>query len=609
MRRIGLILTTTVLLFEAWPFTHAQAQNNLPTPNVKQHVREVRPSSYKARQLRASGTSFWSEDFENGLNGWTVNTATGTVDWQLTATGNTGGFTPGPLESTTGFPGGKWIVADSDAEGTAGFNENTSITSPAITGYDTVPYMLLSFEQSFRQLNDDQTLVEVSGDGGLGWTTYEVNTDVPGNQSTPGAPASQLVSLNISDALNGGSNDIRIRFRWISSEGFTYSWQVDDIQLIEASENDLKILSATHAAWDLSESDFKGLPYTIYPENEVRELKFRALVTNTGSQVQHNVYLEVAIDGPGSNDVTLTSNTIDLAPIATDSLFITGYTLPAVLGDYAVTYALIQDEAEDNPDDNTKQAVIAVSAYTFARDEGAMAGEYDNEGDEYELGNWFHTVDWDNTLYGIDVALSNRTDVGTLVRGDVYDSDRNLIMETEEYTVQSSDLNDIGEAKFITLQFDNPLPLDVDADYLITMHHYGGTEEVWCATSGVSIEQTSLILDNGTGTWFYVTNTPMVRMNLSPSVSVGEGASLIRGAYAQPSIFHDRTTLHFNNPQGGPVELTVHDAMGRQVKEATSIASAGQQELFVDGSALAPGPYTCILRSGSDQVAIRLVKE
>ncbi|MBL0043932.1 MAG: hypothetical protein IPP33_05815 [Flavobacteriales bacterium] len=35
-----------------------------------------------------------------------------------------------------------------------------------ILGFDTIPFVLLSFEQSFRQLNDDRTLVGVSGSGG-----------------------------------------------------------------------------------------------------------------------------------------------------------------------------------------------------------------------------------------------------------------------------------------------------------------------------------------------------------------------------------------------------------------------------------------------------------
>lgn len=607
-RSYFLLSTAALLLLEAWPFTPVRAQNP-----ADRYLREGAPtaqSSGKMLHQRAAGTSLWNEDFENGLNGWTVNTSAGNVNWQLTTTGNTGGYTPGPLESTTGFPGGNWIVADSDADGSPGVDENTSIMSPPITGFDTVQYMLLSFEQSFRQLNDDETLVEVSGNGGLNWTVYPVNTEVPGNQMTPGAPASQLITLNISDALAGGSSDIRLRFRWISSEGYTYSWQVDDVELTEASDNDLKILSATHAAWDLTADDFNGLPYTVYPVNEVRELKFRAQLVNNGSQTQHNVRLRATVDGPGANDAVLYSDPIDVAPAQKDSLFIAGWTPPASVGTYYITYALEQDETEDDPADNAMAREFAVSDFIFARDEGITTGGYDNEGDEYELGNWFHVNDWDNTLYAIDVAVTNQSDVGAPIRGLVYDAEREFLTETDEYFIQASDLNDDGEAKFITLVLPDPLPLEDDADYLVAMHHYGGTEEVFCATSGVSTEQTSLILDYSNATWFYVTNTPMVRMNFSPSVGVqtpsrSEGPTVV----AMPSVFEDRTTLQMDLPGSEPVRIKVLDATGRVVRNQDMGRMApGRQQIELDLSHLAAGTYTCTVQAGDKLTTVRLLK-
>lgn len=609
MSRTHFLLSSAILLLlGAWPFIPVHAQSG-----ADRHLRQGAPtaqSSAKVLHLRAAGTTLWNEDFESGLNGWTVNTSAGNVDWQLTTTGNTGGYTPGPLESTTGFPGGQWIVADSDADGSPGTDENTSIMSPAITGFDTVQYMLLSFEQSFRQLNDDETVVEVSGNGGLNWTTYPVNTEVPGNQMTPGAPASQLITLNISDALAGGSSDIRLRFRWISSEGYTYSWQVDDIELTEASDNDLKILSATHAAWDLSADDFNGLPYTVYPVNEVRELKFRAQLVNNGSQTQHNVRLRATIDGPGPNDVVLYSDPMDVAPAQKDSLFITGWTPPTAVGSYYVTYALEQDETEDEPYDNEMAREFAVSDFTFARDEGITTGGYDNEGAEYELGNWFHVNDWDNTLYAIDVAVTNQSDVGAPIRGLVYDAEREFLTETDEYFIQASDLNDDGEAKFITLVLPDPLPLEDDADYLVAMHHYGGTEEVFCATSGVSAEQTSLILDYSNATWFYVTNTPMVRMNFSPSVGVqAHERSAGPAVVAMPSAFVDRTTLRMDLEQAAAVCIDVRDATGRVVwNQDKGRMAPGQQQVELELSHLAAGTYTCTVQVGDKLSTVRLLK-
>lgn len=558
---------------------------------------------------RSAAAVLWSEDFENGLGGWTVNTQTGAVSWQLTSTGNTGGYTPGPLQSSTGYPGGSWIVADSDEQGTAGVAENTTITSPPITGLDTVPFMLLRFEQSFRQLNNDITQVEVSSDGGADWTVFPVNAEVPGNQSTPGAPLSQTVVLNISAALNGGSGDIRIRFHWLSFEGFTYSWQVDDIALLTVEPNDLRLISATYADWSPDEPDFDGLPYTIYPIDELRELKFKAVAINNGSQPQTNVRLKADIDGPGTNDVTLYSAPITLQPGAVDSLYITGYTPVAAVGTYLLQLAVVQDEPEALPDDNSTVLRFEVQVDRFARDEDAMQGDRNNGNDAYELGNWYHIRSSDRTLYAIEVALSARTDQGTLVTAALYDEDLELLMGTEEHEVLASELNLQGQHKFITLPLVAPMPLEEDKDYFVAVAHYGGTEEVWTATSGVSAPQSSLILDGGSGQWFFVTVTPMVRMNFDPAARIPEGPAAGPGLVASPSVFDERTALRFDLRTATHVRWELRDAMGRLIRNGDAgVRPAGGHTIEVDGSGLAPGVHAFTLIDGERRSTIRIVR-
>ncbi len=550
----------------------------------------------------------WSEDFESGLGGWTVNTQTGAVTWQLTSTGNTGGYTPGPLQSTTGYPGGSWVMADSDLEGTPGVAENTTLTSPPITGLDTVPFMLLRFEQSFRQLNNDITQVEVSSDGGLNWAVFPVNGEVPGNQSTPGAPVSQIVLLNISDALNGGSGDIRIRFHWLSLEGFTYSWQVDDIALLTVEENDLRLVSATYADWSPDEPDFNGLPYTIYPVDEVRELKFKALVANNGSQVQTNVRLRADIDGPGPNNTVLYSAPKVLQPGQVDSLYITGYTPVATPGTFLLNLAVVQDQTEDLPDDNAMFLRFAVATDRFARDEDAMQGDRDNGGDAYELGNWYH-IRSTKTLHAIDVALSARTDPGTLLTASVYDEDLELLMATQEHEVLASELNLQGAHQFISLPLIAPVELEAGKDYFVSMGHYGGTEEVWVATSGASAAQSSLIFDGGSGQWFYVTVTPMVRMNFDPAAALNEQALDGTAPVAMPSVFDEHTVVRYTLDRPTRVRWELRDALGRPVDQGDEgMQPAGTHHVVVNGAGLAPGLHVFSLIDGERRSAIRIVR-
>ncbi|MBK6753940.1 MAG: hypothetical protein IPG69_10175 [Flavobacteriales bacterium] len=558
---------------------------------------------------RASATVLWSEDFETGLNGWTVNTATGPVVWTTTSTGNTGGYTPGPLQSTTGYPGGTWIAADSDLQGAAGVSENTSITSPPITTLGLEAYMILKFEQSFRQLNDDQTLVEVSANGGTNWTVYSVNTEVAGNQSTPGAPQAQTVYLNITGALNGGSNDIRIRFHWLSDEGYTYSWQVDDVALLAVEQNDLRLLSATYADWNTDEDNFAGLPYSIYPIDELRELKFKAMVINNGSQTQTNVRLKVDVDGPGSNDVTLYSQGITLAPGEVDSLFIVGYTPIAQIGIFLLDMEVVQDQIEDLSDDNSTLQRFEVQPDRFSRDLGVMDSDLDNQGVAYEAGNWFHVLSFDQTLYAIEIALSARTDPGVFVKGVLYDQARNFVMETEAYEVHNGDLNTLGGSTYLCLPLISPVPLLEEQDYLVTAAHFGGPLEVWVATSGTSTPLTSLLLDGAQNNWFYIQQTPMVRMNLDPTASVVEQRASQHALQAAPSVFEESTVIRFELPSAARTTWQLTDVSGRIIADGDlGVRAAGQHSLELSGSDLAPGAYLFTLLDQGTRSTLRIVR-
>ncbi|MCB0793222.1 MAG: hypothetical protein KDB88_00665 [Flavobacteriales bacterium] len=598
-------------------FLHAQPQiahlAQHPGKHTFQPASALGPSGEQAMDLalRSAAATVWSEDFESGWNGWSVNTVNGPVDWQLTSTGNTGGFTPGPLQSTTGYPTGTWAVADSDLHGVPGVQEDTELRSPPILGLDTLPYLLLRFEQCFRQLNGDDTDVEVSGDGGQSWTIFPVNRSIPGNQSTAGAPQSETVLLNISSALNGGASDIRIRFRWRSIQGYAYSWQVDDIALVVPADNDLRILSATYAERDPNDPHFKDLPYSIYPINEVRPLTMKVVVMNNGSQDQHDIGLTVDIDGPGPNDVTLNSpvNITSLAPGAMDSLIINGYVPIAVEGPYALQFSVGQVESEDEPDDNIRSLGFAIDEFIFARDRDSMDGDYDNEGDPYELGNWFHITDYDNVLYGIDVALSSRTDPGAVIRATLYDETRTYVMETVEHTVSAADLNTLGQSKFLHLPLLTPVPLDDDTDYLVTVSHFGGPLEVYTATSGTSEPQSSLILDGSNSTWYYVTSTPMVRMNFDATVGMNEQVKGLGQLIAAPSVFDESTLITIDLPQAQELSWSLTDMHGREIAHGRlGYRSEGRLQVRLDGADIADGVYLFTAHGTMGRSSLRIVK-
>lgn len=583
---------------------HAQEQ---PQHTKTRHI--AIPHVVHPQGARSGLAPLWGEDFENGMNGWVAHSAQGGVEWQLTSTGNTGGYTNGPLESTTGYPGGHWITADSDAQGTAGQSENATITSPPILGLDTVQFVLLRFEQSFRQLNDDQTLVEVSGDGGDDWTTYPVNSAVGGNMSTPGAPASETITLNISNALSGGASDIRIRFRWISEEGFTYSWQVDDVALIAALTNDLAIRTTTYAAWEPDGVHWEDMPCTVYPLNEQRELHFRGEVQNMGSAQQTGVRMVVSVGGPEQYAELLTSGSADLAPGETHVFTIDGYTPPGVVGDYAFHMTAMQNEQEEAPEDNSSDSGIRIDPFTFARDEGLVQGEQDNGGQDYEIGNRFWTENFGETLHGVDVAVGPSTEPGALIEATVYDEDLNVIAQSDIHTVTADEINDAGGSHFIPLRLFDPLPLLLERLYLVCLHAYGMEGGAWIASSGASPAQASLLYRTDVSHWYYVTNTPMVRMNLDPNVGISEGKTEELTAAAHPNVFDELTTVSFNS-DGDAARWELRDLGGRSVNAGSmGTPGTGLSTITIPGEGLGNGVYLLSLLQGDRKTTLRLVHQ
>lgn len=558
---------------------------------------------------RSDAFTLWSEDFEDGLDGWTTETPYGGVSWELTSTGNTNGYTPEPLRGTSAYPGGQWIQADSDAHGTAGAPENTMITSPPLLGFGEVHFMLLRFEQSFRQLNDDQTLVKVSGDGGANWVTYPVNQDLPGNQMTPGAPQAQVITLNISSALVPVSDDIRIRFEWISDEGYTYSWQVDEISLLSVPANDVTMIGLEGKEHVVG-TGYYGPPCTSYPVGEVRTMDYKAVVGNNGSTTQTNVRLQAEVTGPDGYATIYTSPGIALAPATVDSLFLEDLQPPDVIGDYTYVFSVVQDEEDAEPENNARELSLRVDAEVFARDDGQVDNSRDNGGAGYELGNRFWIQGYGRTLEGVDVALGPGTEAGALITAIVYDGSNDYVGSSDLYIVQASDINEYGGTTFIHLPLLEPAALESERLYLACVSVQTENGNVFTGTSGISAPQTSLIRPSGSGTWYYTTSTPMVRMRLADDTGVSSLTPVALDIRAWPSPFDDQVTISFHSGQSGTTQWELRDASARIVRSGyLGHLPAGERRITLDGAALDRGVYTMWIGTGGQRSAIKLVRE
>ena len=94
---------------------------------------------------------------------------------------------------------------------------------------------------------------------------YPVNTEVAANRVRRVLRCPRPSNWTSSPALNGGSSDIRIPVPTGQRQGYAYSWQMNDIALVAALENDLRLESVSHAQWDIGQQLRRAS--SVYPTN------------------------------------------------------------------------------------------------------------------------------------------------------------------------------------------------------------------------------------------------------------------------------------------------------------------------------------------------------
>lgn len=581
------------------------------------------------------GGDLWSEDFANGFNSenglWTVGGPNGNV-WKHATTIWSGCYATGAqgsLEFTTLDNGFMLFHADSvncvDPEPATPVITEVPLTgeliSPSID-LSGVSAVSISFEHRFRYCCQTLSLLlSVTNDGGETWTDYEVTANTVANEYN----SNTTHQVNISQVA-ADQSDVQIKFTW-NADGTSshYTWSIDDIALFTPNDYDLGMADAHYSAWDFNTAeDFGDLPFTIYPISQLRELTFRATVTNYGGMEQNDVQLVVVVTDEGGAEVaTLESDVETFASGEQKVLTIGGFTPPAEVGEYTISYELVSGAEDNNPEDNVApDMTFQVSDDVFARDRGSRSGEFSNYDDYYKVGNWFN-MNSEEEVYCLGAALSNASVPGTFYTMQLLDADRAFLAETEYVGVPEAQfLNGTGEGHFtyawMNSMVENDVPFTLQpGDVFAALNHDGGPDAVNVATSGSSFAQTSLMWE-GTegvdGTWYYLTSTPMVRIGLSydfchTAISVGvEEIEQVSAHKLFPNPTAGHSTLEYTLLESSDVQIMLFDLQGRVLlNEDLGTQSVGEYRYNFDLTDRAAGMYTFSLVVNGQSINKQLV--
>lgn len=591
------LLASIALAATTGPLSAQQVRTVQAHPGQKHTGPSIAPVVGLAGQPK--GAAFYSEPFDNDLNGWTVVSGIGTLDWAWTNSG------PGPTTSTypvpplnTSTPSG-WVIIDDDYLGTPGQQAESSLVSPVIDLSAAPTNLKVEFEQYFQEFSDPdvETWVGVSTDGGATWNEVLINEGV----GRDGRPNPELMDVDISAWVAGDPANVQLRFRYLAT--WDYGWQLDNIAIRELPNNDMALVSFAKTDFDFDLTGVANMDYSIYPLSQVRPMQMSATLKNKGYLAQTGVTITTTVTEPGGATEVLTGGGLTFAPGETVSVPLTGYTPPNTVGTYTLAHTVAQNETDEVPSNNTGTDQFAVSTTTWAHDDGAVQSFIlqgpDFAGDQFGVGNRFDLVA-DAQLVAVQVAVHDTTEVGTLIAGEIYDADDNLLDQTTDHEITAGELNTVGGSTFITLTFDAPVDLFAGNAYLVMAHYFGGPEVVGFASSGTSAAQVSIVHypDDPQGNFFYyVTRTPMVRAILAGPIGIDEGNGLLaRAPLAWPNPATEQTRLSFELLRAMPVRFELHGVTGELVQAADlGRRAAGEQQHLIDVSGLSQGLYTWTL--------------
>ena len=524
-------------------------------------------NAVKSLPLAAQATPIWADDvsdcgnwtFDNGATEagapWfdtDINFACSTVGpaglFNQWAGGNGDGSAAPALNSTTAENG--FLIVDSDLFGGdinygANWVENCWVQTAEPVDCSAYPYVSMAFQTRYRCWDNgssdgsEKCFVEISRDG-ITWPTL-TNTYVgdwqsqglvnyegefvqcrfevfPNSETGYQTEDPSIVELNITEAA-GGQGTVWIRFRWVGTWG--YSWEIDDVQLYETPENDIRIdnyLSFTNYA-QTGVYEYGAWPLNQIPDN----LEAGVEISNVGYANQSSVSVDLDVNGVG-----FTSNIINNfgAGNETDTLVVSYQ--PSGLGSQTLNYLLSADMEDENPSDNSAVQSFEITELQFGRDNGVISGVFPVDGTSNYIAMPLFDIVNDVTIYGVDVAIMNGSEGGTPVRALLYnptltsaDPYGGVIVESETVELDQGYTNSIeGDVVWYTILFEQPYEATAGESIGAAFEHFGGAN-IQIGEAQYVDNSTAFVYGPFGGAqfigWYYTNEVPMVRLNLNPN--------------------------------------------------------------------------------------------
>lgn len=571
--------------------------NSATAINNRNTVRPV--SKANSNSAKVEGQLWWNNAFDIPSE-WTQTTGTGHTsgDWAI--------ITSLPANITAQQASYDWPATFSGAAGNYAFinsddagNTETQDAYFEYTGSIDMSAagsaaMYLTFAEYYRHYYEDN-FVEVSNDNGATWTIFAVNpvSEVPVNTNcVPGEV--EVVNITPAIALTGSwGTQVKIRFHYVGA--WDWFWGIDDVKIVEAWNNDIKI-NNWYQATDIATT--QGLDYYNIPQSQTSfpGLTFGAKVTNNGGLNQTSVALTATATG-GYNQ---TGNSLAIAATMSDTVSITTPYIPSGLGIKTIDITTTIAGVDGNPTNNMATFDLVMDTYQYGRDNGISTGGVSqingNDGLPMSIGNVMEIFD-DMTVTNIALSLAdqNAGTVGSEYFAQIYKYNMiDAIWEFFASSVIANVTSTAGGWKTLLIE-GGPVVLSAGDVVLVVAGHFGGTTaapEVRFDMAQNTVEGTVQGFLDSDPAGFSLTSPGaiMIRLSEDPSAIVSEIENNL-GMSVYPNPTSTSATVAFALSNESAVTLSVTDLSGKVVFSNALGTVIGAQKVTVNTDSLTSGVY------------------
>ena len=477
----------------------------------------------------------WQDNCSDASSWIFTNTSTLNIGWGIeTDPAAVAVSTGSDFASATVSDGFLFVNSDAnntvDNDGTPIIAEATNATPIDLTGF---PAVQLTFQHSFRWWHDTR-VVRISPDNGATWTEIDEisnNDDYSYANQTSDNP--HMSTYDIS-SVAGGQSQVLVQFYYNDNDWWAWLWAVDDVAISVLPDNNIVSSDEVMGGWWIGYQTFGGLgqDYTFNPMSQAtaNPYAFESVLRNGGIATQDvTMYVEVTEDASATNVFSSSSNVLTLAGGEQDTVAATATFAPMNSGSYSIEIWSEADSAGAGSvytysDTATKMTII--TDYTYGKDYNSADGSWriGRSDGGLEISSTYD-IYADADLYSVDANISDWSIPGAQVYAVLYEEDMTggdpiLLDQTDDYTIQSSDLGD-----WITLSFSSAFTLTTGTTFRIAIGSYfSPTDTVGVNTSGLGEYTVQNMFDKdgvysdpvGTPDWYNISGIPMLRMNFDP---------------------------------------------------------------------------------------------